>query len=76
MSNARVIQVGDQCRTRQGHSVRIVCVDVVGGRPVLGLVMTAFGEEPVRWNCDGSFAAACWRDRMDLVLLPEATSDE
>ena len=58
--------------TRDGHSVRIICTDVMGDYPVVGLIMREDNREITsNFKKDGTYLTdknKCWRD---LFFEPE-----
>ena len=49
---AKDIQAG---KSRDGHSVRIVCWDAKGDYPLIGLVDMIYGEFPARFTAEGRY---------------------
>lgn len=48
-----MIDINKTYRTKEGHSTRILCVDAEGNYPVVALIKTSSGEQPMSFTEDG-----------------------
>jgi len=70
------VDLAKKYQTRNGHPVRILCIDAKGEQPVVGLYLTNTGtgkeaEVPTNWFLDGRWSCNDQGSDLDLVEVPK-----